>query len=316
MPDLHNEGTPVDTAWSRPRTNKRLIAAELAVCLVLSGAFIGYVLWDLPVGGQSEAAPPAPVRATPDSEVSPARAEQDPAAALASREATITEAQVVSAHIATLTAMRSEFSSTLGALKKKAKSSASASRRWDRRWADRQASYRARVAAVRAHNARERQRYQAGMKETANSEGELVIKYTYRPRYQSYPARPRKPAALKVSVRSEAARLSKLRGRIDDLMGDIESEGSSAQSFGPVYQALANATKALGATVDGASRAARAAVVSKGAKGRIINASRISKVSKTALDAPFSELERSYSDTLTTLGLTAEQVAADSADTQ
>jgi len=243
-------------------------------------------------------------------------AEQTKASAQADKAATVAEGRTVLAHIDNLKAMRSELSKTMDALNKKAKSSASASRSWDRTWAERKSRYRQRYAAVRAHNDSERRRYAASETERANADGELVVVRTYTPRYLAYPSRPKKPGPLEVSVASEIARLSKLRERIDALESTIASESPDAQSFGSVYEALSAATQALRATAGDATSAARAAVVKRGAKGRVLDASRLSKVNQSALDDPFAALEESYSDALAKAGLSAEQVTNEAADVQ
>ena len=188
---------------------------------------------------------------------------------------TIAEGRLVASHIAQLKAMRSELSKTMSALDKKAKSGASASRRWDRRWAERRARYRQRYAAVRAHNASERRRYAASETERANSDGELVVVRTYTPRYWAYPSSPKRPDPLKVSVATEVTRLSTLQKRIDALESTIASESPTAQSFESVYESVSTATQALGKTVGDATRVARTVVVKRGAKGRVVDASKL-----------------------------------------
>jgi len=291
-------------------------AVELAVSVVLAAIIIGYPLSQMPgwVPGQPEQqAVQHPVAAQRQTRQ---QAERSQASEQGSPYSTIAEGQLVASHIAQLKAMRAELSNTMNALNKKAKSSASASRRWDRIWADRRARYRRRYAAVRAHNASERRRYAASETERANSDGKLVVVRTYTPRYWAYPSSPKKPGRLKVSVASETARLSKLQKRIDALESTIASESPTAQSFESVYKALSATAQTLGATVDGATRVARTVVVKRGAKGRVVDGSRLSKVNQGALDDPFVALERSYSDALAAAGLSAEQVATETVDVQ
>ena len=316
MSEPHNEEMPGNRVWPQPSNSKLLITVVLTTSIAIAAVFIGYTVSQLPGGVLPPTAQDAATQREADQrqaqqQAQQQQAEQRQASAPTSQEATIAEGRLVSAHVAKLKAMRSELSKTMVALNKKAKSSASASREWDRLWARRRARYASRYAAVRAHNYRERQRYQAGKVETANSEGKLVVKYTYRPSYWSYPARPGKPAPLRVSVASQTKRLSRLRRQIEALRSSVASEGPAAKSFGSVYPVLASTAQALEATVSDARSAAGAVVVTRGAKGRVIDASKISKVKQGALDAPFDELDRSFSDALTAVGLTPGQVAAD-----
>lgn len=236
--------------------------------------------------------------------------------AQASQEAMIAEGQLVSAHIAELKEIRSEFGKTMDSLRDKAKSSASASRQWDRLWAKRRARYTSRYEVVTAHNSRERQLDQAGYAETANSAGTLVVRDTYTPQYWEYPASPEEPAPLKVSVNSEIRRLTTLQKRVGALRSSVASETRAARFFGPVYEVLADTAQAFEAMVDDANALPRKVVVTKAAKGQVINASRILKVDEPALDAPFAELDLSFSDALTAVGLSPEDVAAEGADAQ
>ncbi len=137
---------------------------------------------------------------------------------------------------------------------------------------------------------------------------------TYTPRYWAYPSSPKKPGPLKVSVASETARLSALQKRVDALESTIASESPTAQSFEPVYKALTATTQALGTTVDGATRVARTAVVKRGAKGRVVDGSRLARVKQGALDGSFAALDQSYSAALAAAGLSVEQVATGTVD--
>lgn len=326
MQGPHYEETPGNVARpprplippkAGPRFHSKLmIAAVLTVALVAGGALFGYGITQMRQGEQRDAAAEIARQREADQRVAQQQAEQSQAAAQASQEATIAEGVLVSAHVTNLKAMRAELASTMDALKKKAKSSAAASREWDRLWEKRQASYRSRSSAVRAHNYRERQRYYAGKVERANSAGKLVIKYTYRPRYQASPARPEKPAPLSVSAAPEIKRLSVLQNQIDALWAAVGVESPAARAFGSVYPALTNTAQALRSTVGDARKMARAVVVTKGAKGKVIDAAKISKVNQAALEGPFGELDQSFSAALTAVGLTPEQVAAASALTQ
>lgn len=312
MPQPRNK--QASGAWSRPQDNKLPIAVVLVASIVVGGILVGYGISQLP-GGSPPVAQEVAKQLEADQRQAAQQTEQAQVAAQASQATTIAEGQVVSADVANLKAMRSEFDDSIAALNEKAKASATASRRWDRVWADRRAAYTSRYAAVRSHNYSERQRYYASKTERANSSGRLVVVYTYRPRYWGYPAQPRKPGLMSVTVAPEIERLSALQGQVDALMSTIASQTPAAQSFGSVYQTLATAAQALGTTVGDATTVART-VVKKAARGHVIDGAKLSKVDPAALDAPFGELDRSFSDALTAYGLTPAQVATGGAGAQ
>ncbi len=301
----------------QPRfTAKLLISAALTAALVASAAVAGYGISQSRKSEQRRIA--QELADQREAEQSEARrreadqreAERRQAAAQARQEATVAEGRLISAHVADLKAMRAELRSTIDSMRRRAKSSASASREWDRIWARRRASYASRYSAVRAHNARERQL------EAESSSGELVIKHTYIPTYWSYPARPKSPAPLRVSVGSEIKRLSKLQGRVGALRSSIVSESPKTRSFGSVYRVLEKTTQALEAAVGDASNAARRVVVSKGAKGQVIDESRIRRVDESSLDASFDELDPLFTDALMAVGLGPEDVTMKGTDPQ
>jgi hypothetical protein len=224
------------------------------------------------------------------------------------RQAALAEAATVTARIAELKSLREALGDTIGGLKKRARASAAASRRWDRTWAERQASYASRYAAVQAHNRSERARYEAGMVETADSSGRLVVRPTYTPTYWSYPDRPTQPGPLRVSVAPEVERLTRLKERVDKLRSVVASEGEAAQAFEPVYPLLEDASRALESAINGRTRKVRAVVVTRGAKGQVIDAARIPTVSKSALDGPFIAVDRAFAQALADAGLSPDDV--------
>ncbi len=316
MSGPHIEETPGSKPrWSPRDNNKLLIAAVLTTSIVVGGALVGYGVSQLPGYDSRQSAEQIAKQREADQLEAQRQAEQIRAAAQASQATTIAEGQVVSVHIANANAMRTEFGNVMNSLSAKAKSSASASRAWDRAWAKRKADYASRTAAVRSHNYSERQRYYGSRTERANSAGKLVIVYTYRPRYWSNPAAPGKPAPLKVSVDPEVERLSVLKGQVDTLMTTVASLPPAAQSFGSVYQSLAAAVQALGKSVDDARGVARTLVVKKADKGRVIAASKLSKIDQGTLEAPFSDVDQSFAAALTAVGLTPAQVTTGGAGT-
>jgi len=297
----------------RPTGNHRnrnlLIVVALTAALVGGGTLVGYGISQLRGAKQRQAVEEAAKQREADlQQIQQQLAAQDLASKETTQPTAIPEGQLVSAHIATLQAMHSELDSTMSALKAKAKSSASAAHAWNQEWDRRRASYSSRYSDVSAHNARERQRYLASKVEVAKN-GQLVVRYTYHPSYSGYPAKPRKPTPLSYSVDSEKKRLSVLESQINALVSSLASEATSATSFASVYKALDSTARALGATVGDASDMTRTVIVKK-AKGRIIDASKISAVNLAALDAPFAELDRSFSAALTLLGLTPAQLAS------
>ena len=309
----HAPGTRVRARRNEPRF--LLIVFSLAAALLVGGTLIGYGVTHLGSGARrtapdTQAAQEASQQqaALEESQQAAQEASQQ-ASQAASQQAGIAEGSIVSARIASLKTMNAELDSIMAALNAKAKASASASKERDRKWAARQDAYSSAYASVSAHNASERRRYLASKTEVARN-GELVVTYTYHPSYRSYPSRPSKPAALKASVDAEKTRLTALQTQIDALVTSIGSEAASATSFAPVYPVLDDAAKALKATVTDASRMASRVVVTKKSKGQVIDASKIAAVKLSVLDAPFAQLDRSFVDTLTSLGLTADQVSA------
>jgi hypothetical protein len=294
---------------------KLLIALGLATAVVAGGVLVGYGISQLRHGGQQQAAQELAKQAEADrlqaAQLQAAEASQAAASQESSQQAAIPEGKIVSAHIASLKAIRSELDSTLAALKAKARSSASASDAWDRTWASRQTSYSRRRAAVASHNASERRRF-LGSKAEVSKNGQLVVRYTYHPRYLGSPGQPRKPGPLNVTLDSEKKRLSALQNRIGALTSAIGSEATSAAAFASVYPVLDSTAKSLGTTVSSVRRMTGAAVVTKGAKGKVIDESKISAVSLAALDASLAELDQAFASAIAAAGLTPDQVATGS----
>ena len=79
---------------------------------------------------------------------------------------------------------------------------------------------------------------------------------------------------------------------------------------------MSAATQALGRTTGDATRAARTAVVKRGARGGVVDTSKLSKLNQDVLDDPFAALDRSYSDALASAGLSEGPVTTGAVDAQ
>jgi type II secretory pathway pseudopilin PulG len=317
--DLRNRARLPRKNWGLENLKLRVALAVALVLVVVAGSLVGYgviqgraarqrqaaavLAKQLEADKQSQARLDAQRKADAASVAAQAQASKE-----ASQQATIADGKFASAQIVALKAARTELTNVIDALKKKATSSASASRAWDSSWNSRQASYASRRSAVLAHNASERSRYLGSRVETS-SKGRLVIKYSYHPSYQAVPGGPSRPAPLSVSVSSERARLSALQKRIGSLRSTIASHTPTGPSFTAIYPVLDSTAKSLAATVGSASSMAGSLVVSSGSKGHVIAASKISSVKLSALDAPFGALDSAFSSAVTAAGLTPAQVA-------
>ena len=318
--ELKSRERPPRKSWGL-ESQKLRIALALALVVVVAGGLVGYgviqaravrkrqaaivLAKQLEADKQSQARLDAQRKADAAAVATQAQASKE-----ASQQAAIADGTFASAQIVALKDARTELTSVVDALKKKASASASASSAWDRSWASSQASFASRRASVVAHNASERSRY-LGSRVEKSSNGRLVIRYTYRPSYQAVPGAPSRPASLKVSVSSEKKRLSALMKQIGNLRSTIASSTPTGQAFATVYPVLGSTAKSLGATVGSASRMAGSLVVSRGSKGHVIDASKISNVKLSALDAPFGALDSVFSNAMTAAGLTPEQVTAE-----
>ncbi|NTU71563.1 MAG: serine/threonine protein kinase [Coriobacteriia bacterium] len=239
------------------------------------------------------------------------------AAENARKAAIIVEGKAMAADVARLKGLWVDLKGCVSKVKADAARNERDLDNWDKEWAARRRRYSKRVAEVESHNAAETRKWEDSYTVSSTYDywygWQYSSEYTYETNYWDFPSDPKKPAKVKVSLKTENRELDDLVDELNAYRSDIASATPRSRFFGPVYQVLGTTAQSLSDSVDKV-RTMMAGVVSTEARGQKISSAKVDSVNLGSLDAPFQQIDQQVTVALATNRLGLNEILGGATD--